>query len=85
MVVVLNGLAADFHAAFEYRAILDHNAGGFNIAFHASGCAEDYAVASTQVSFDVPAHDNLARFDIRLDAAVRPNGDTSFAHVNRAN
>lgn len=85
LLVALERLAADFHAASEYRAILDDDSRGTDVALYASCGTEHDAVAPAQVSFDVSAHDDFARFDVCLDVAVWPDGDASFAHVHRAN
>ena len=83
--VALERFATNFHAASEDRAILDDDARGINIALYASCGAEHDAVAPAQISLDVSAHYNFARFDVRLDVTVWSDGDASFAHVHRAN
>lgn len=85
LLVALERLATNFHTASEDRTILDYDARGINIALYASCSAEHDAVAPAQISLDVSAHNNFARFDVRLDVAVWSDGDASFAHVHRAN
>ncbi len=66
----------------NHRAVVNHQTLRNDIALNVSGLANFHALVPVQAALHVPAHQNLASFDIRRDAAMRTDRHLGFEDSN---